>query len=162
MILEPQTQGYTRTVKGERQGIERALEEHRPDGMIPRDEAVFMADDPEMIPTLGGDINYVYIVEPIGPVEKSEAHWISNMYFRMFDMSDEQAAEWSENYWEGVPGYGEPTWEYRARQAKVVREVPRTKYGGFKLTEARAPKPLTLWHISNARFRKFKSKMGAQ
>lgn len=118
-ILEPQIQGYTRTTNN--QALEDTMERYRPDGMIPRDEAVYLADNPEVIERLGGDTDYIYIVEPLGSVEGSDLDWYGEVASGPYlQKSEEAIREFAENYWQGVPYHGIGEREYRTRQARIV------------------------------------------
>lgn len=50
---------------------------YRPSNKISRLECIFMSKNLNIIDTLGGAMNYLYLVKPIGKVEKSNLVWQS-------------------------------------------------------------------------------------
>ena len=117
-ILKPQNTGYVHDEKE----IEDIVERYRPPDKISRFQAVFMVDNPELIDYAGGYEDFMYIVEPIGQIDKSDLSWYTDVSVYL-DASPEEQKEWSFNYWNGVP-YKNPAnslWEYRAREAEVVK-----------------------------------------
>lgn len=100
------------------------MEHYRPDGMISRDDAVYMVDDPDDIINAGGIIDFIYEVVPIGPVERSDLGWYREVKGAMnLEKSDEATREFAESYWDGVSYHGIGVWEYRARQARVIGDA---------------------------------------
>jgi len=128
-VLEPQPGGYATLPDEDVAGLEAALEAHRPPGLIPRAEAVFMVDDPEMIDAAGGYDDHVYEVEPDGPAEASDMAWYSELSVYWSDMDEkgehDEIRRLAEGYWSGepFPDRSRGLLEYRARSATVVREV---------------------------------------
>lgn len=116
-ILTPQNDGY---VYQERLTTD-IVEKYRPPEKISRYDAVYMVDDPSLVDSAGGYDDYIYLVEPIGQVDKSDLSWYSEVEMYL-DATPEEQKEWSLNYWNGV-SYKNPVnsmWEYRAKQAKIV------------------------------------------
>ena len=128
-VLTPQPGGYATLPDEDIAGPEAALEEHRPPGMIPRAEAVFMVDDPDMVDAAGGYDDHVYVVEPDGPAEASDMAWYSELSVYWADMDEkgehDEIRRLAEGYWSGepFPDKSRGLLEYRARRATVVREV---------------------------------------
>lgn len=124
-VLEPQPGGYADLPDEDIAEVEAIVEAHRPPGMIPRREAVFMVDDPEMIDSAGGYDDHVYEVEPIGQAEASDMAWYSELSVYWIDMPEDERRRLAEGYWSGdpFPDKSRGLFEYRARSARVVREV---------------------------------------
>ena len=124
-VLEPQPGGYATLPDEDIAEVEAILEAHRPPHMIPRTEAVFMVDDPDMIDAAGGYDDHVYEVEPSGPAEASDMAWYSELSVHWIDMPDDERRRLAEGYWsaEPFPDGSRGLFEYRARSATVVREV---------------------------------------
>jgi hypothetical protein len=128
-VLRPQPDGYVHGVAGDEfdraiRRREKILETYRPPQMISRMEAVFLTDSPTLVDNAGGHSDYIYEVAPIGPVEKSNLGWYTEIE-RATEMggrlSKARASEWALNYWHGVAGRG--TDEYRCRTARILRRV---------------------------------------
>jgi hypothetical protein len=100
--------------------IEQAFERKRPAGVVPRISCVFMCDNPEGVRRSGGSSQYIYEVQPIGRVDKSDQAWYGS--YNLPSVGPERAIN---NYWQGTqyPNPAESLWEYRAKSAKVVRLV---------------------------------------
>lgn len=115
-FLTKQEDGYVQTVGDPNENI---LEDMRPTDKISRFDAVFMVDDIELIDAVGGNIDYVYSVEPEGRVEKSDLAWMTEM-----DMVDDMDTkrEYAMNYWNGIPFHDEEmsAFEYRTTKAEVI------------------------------------------
>ena len=128
-VLEPQPGGYATLPDEDIAGPEAALERHRPPGMIPRAEAVFMVDDPDTIDAAGGYDDHVYEVRPVGPAEASDMAWYSEMSVYWSDLAEradeDEIRRLAEGYWSGepFPDRSRRLFEYRARGAVVEREV---------------------------------------
>ena len=128
-VLTPQPGGYATLPDEDIAGPEAALEEHRPPGMIPRAEAVFMVDDPDMIDAAGGYDDHVYEVRPVGAAEASDMAWYSELSVYWFDLTEradeDEIRRLAEGYWSGepFPDRSRGLFEYRARSAVVEREV---------------------------------------
>ena len=124
-VLRPQEGGYASLPDEDIAPVEEIFEKYRPEGKkgkIPRRESVFMVDDPKMIDRAGGCDDYVYVVEPIGPVEVSDVAWYGEMSVYWRDMPEDERRMLAEGYWSGTPFHGPRSrlHEYRARAARVV------------------------------------------
>ena len=119
-ILTPQPNGYVH----QEIELEKVVEQHRPADRISRFESVFMVDDPELIDAAGGYEDHIYIVEPIGPIEKSDLAWYTEA--STFDPEHESGKEQARlcclNYWNTIqyPEEENSLWEYRARSARII------------------------------------------
>jgi hypothetical protein len=125
-VLRPQEGGYASLPDEDIAPVEDIIEQHRPEGKIPRRESVFMVDDPERVEQAGGYADYIYIVEPIGPVEVSYLAWYGELSVFWMDMPEDERRRLAEGYWSGDPSPDRSLMksrrlrEYRARAAKVV------------------------------------------
>ncbi len=119
-ILQPQQEGYVY----EEPKVEAIVERFRPANKISRFESVFMVDNPSLVDFAGGYDDNIYVVDPIGQVDRSDLAWYTDISVYL-DVSIEEQKQWSLNYWDGVP-YKKPAnslWEYRARTAKIIKEI---------------------------------------
>jgi len=82
---------------------------------------VFMVERPDLVDAAGGYDDHVYEVEPVGVVERSDLAWYSEMDAQD---TDEGKAECARKYWAGEPFPSYSLFEWRARSAKVIREIP--------------------------------------
>jgi len=123
-ILRPQSTGYATDTDEMVQQTERIVERYRPRNCIPRFQAVFMVANPDEIVSAGGYEDFIYQVEPVGKIERSDLAWYSQvgLYF-WDDENDPEARQYAKAYWAGTP-FKNPAnslWEYRARSAKILR-----------------------------------------
>lgn len=97
------------------------LEHYRPTGMLSHREAVFMCDSDEDLDAAGGGTEWVFTVKPLGPVQKHDMNWGSeiSMLLEEYDISDSQIEEAALNYWHGVPSV-DPLWEYLTPSALIL------------------------------------------
>jgi hypothetical protein len=118
-ILSPQSDGYVQDPETKR--TEEIVERYRPTGKIARHKAVFLVDDPDLIDSAGGYTDFIYTVEPIGRVERSDLSWYSDIEIYL-DTDESEQQRLAENYWSGMP-YNEgdhSLFEYRVKSAKIV------------------------------------------
>jgi len=125
------------------------LEKYRPRGVLSRNEAIFMTRTKAGVLIAGGGSDYVYRVEPIGQVYGPfDGGWFTHMLdaalrgeargsrgrIRSGSLIDPEswwnspeAKKMADAYWNGAPcprkGECQGTWEYLARQARVVAVV---------------------------------------
>jgi len=116
-ILQPQAEGYVH----EELETEQIIEQYRPSNKISRFDSVFLVDDPSNIDYAGGYDDYIYVVEPIGQVDKSNLSWYTDVSVYL-DASHEEQKEWSLNYWNGIPyeKRANSLWEYRTKAAEII------------------------------------------
>lgn len=121
-ILTPRSDGYVH--QDDTRYTEEVMDMYRPGTSLPRDESVYMTSSIEDIDYAGGYDDYVYIVEPIGKVERNNLHWYSQvaMYAEHNDDMDDEIAEWATNYWSGASST-DALWEFRAPSARIVKMV---------------------------------------
>lgn len=110
--------------KWEKTDFYSVLEKHRPPHMLRHANAVFMVDDLETIDATGAPINYIYEVQPLGPVQQHDLNW-SHEISMLLDLggTPEEIAKAAENYWNGVPHYNETAWEFLTTSARIVALV---------------------------------------
>lgn len=108
---------------------EELSELYRPSNKISRLECIFMSKNLNIIDTLGGAMNYLYLVKPVGKVEKSNLVWQS--IATQIEDEDMKIAAIKE-YWKGTDPakvLGEEAydslnrWEYRARQIIILKRI---------------------------------------
>lgn len=101
------------------------LDKYRPPNMISHKNAVFMVDNLDDLDDVGASDAFVYKVMPLGPVQKHDLNWSSEI-----DMltSDEEGDEnmlkkAAMYYWWGKPHYNASVWEYLTTYAVIVALV---------------------------------------
>jgi len=105
--------------------LDALLDAWRPEGTIPRGEAVYLVADPDDVDAAGGHTDHLYEVEPEGAAERSDLAWYSQAQTHLCDGNLEAAAACARAYWSGepFPDRGSSLFEYRARAAVVVRDL---------------------------------------
>lgn len=121
-ILKPHDKSYTRINDVE---LENIMEKYRPKDKLSRYDSVFMADDIDSIEDAGGSIDFIYLVEPLGEVEKSDLNWYSEIDMITPEHNTELEKEYAENYWNGVPydDLDSSVFEYRTPAAKIIKLI---------------------------------------
>jgi len=93
-----------------------------------------MCDNPDDIDNAGGGTEYLFTVQPLGPVQKHDINWGSEIEMIVSEHygedGDDDVSTSSElenkikqcalNYWNGVPHPNESVWEYLTPQAKIL------------------------------------------
>ena len=119
-ILVPRDKDYESDWKDT--GFYGILEKYRPVGMIAHKDAVFMCGNDDDLDCAGGGTDYVFTLQPLGPVEKHSFNWGSDINC-LSENSVKNAAlieEAAKNYWQGVPHHSEDVWEYLTTSAKIL------------------------------------------
>lgn len=119
-VLFSQNDGYVSHLRD----IEVEFDKYRPRHILSRFNSMFMVDNPELIDSAGGHDDYIYLVEPIGPVFKSDLAWYTEFDAFWYEGGQDIPAEViASNYWNGVPYINSEhsLWEYRAQSAKIIR-----------------------------------------
>jgi len=100
---------------------ERLLAERRPEGRIPRSEALVLVADPDVLPFVGAPTDHVYVVET-QDAQPHDHSWINVSYFMGLDGEHESAVEAADGYWSGedFPTHSIVLPTYLARSARVV------------------------------------------
>ena len=65
--------------------IENAFEYFRPEDKISRKTAIYLVDDPNIIEKVGGYDDYIYEIDPIGNIQKSDLYWYNEVAKEMGD-----------------------------------------------------------------------------
>lgn len=101
------------------------LEDLRPPEKLAHKDSVFMVGDIDDIDPAGGATDYIYVVKPIGKVQKHDLNWSSEISMLMDDPESnfEKINQAAANYWNGTPHYNEQVWEYLAPQVKIIAEL---------------------------------------
>ena len=108
------------------------LEQFRPPNMISHKNAVFMLDNTDDLDNAGCADKYVYAVQPLGPVQKHDMNWsteidvlTSDIDIMTFNQAEQTKAlkKVAMHYWRGDPHYSEPVWEYLTTYAVIVELV---------------------------------------
>lgn len=97
------------------------LEKYRPSDMLSHKNAVFMCDNPDDIDNAGGGTEWLFKVKPLGPVQKHDLNWSSEISLLISNNeSEDKIKEAALNYWNGVPHHDENVWEYLTTSAKIL------------------------------------------
>ncbi len=109
---------------------ERALERHRPEGVLSRKDAVWITRTPGGVFHAGGGSIYVYKVEPIGPkYGPYDGAWVGRMNFAS---DPKQLDAMADAYWRGIPCKGTHCYgahEYLVGSARIVEVVAPSQKG---------------------------------
>lgn len=110
------------------------LHRWKPVGLLRHADSVFMCADDEDIDLAGGAIDFVYVVEPIGPVQRHDLNWsseISALLDVTDDIEDPRFQRAAEAYWAGEPHPDESVWEYLTTEFRIVRKLDEVLVPGF-------------------------------
>lgn len=116
------------------------LESFRPPEFISRNRAVFMTDNIDDIDNAGGATDHIYLVNPLGKVDRHDLSWMTQIDIIMSDNSyssslgikhstiedkeiNDSIKEAALNYWNSVPHTDESVWEYLTTSAEIIEEV---------------------------------------
>ena len=132
-VLSPEKGNFMGTFNQDEMDSHFKLEQFKPSNFISRNNCVFMTDNPEDIDLAGGASEHIYIVKPLGKVERHDLNWMSEIDL-IFSEGTTENSEDSEdtiekvknaalNYWNGTPHYNESVWEYLTTSAKVIKEI---------------------------------------
>lgn len=104
------------------------LEMYRPKHMLSHRESVFMCDNPDDVSIAGGATDYLFTLRALGPVERHDLNWsseISNLLSQDYEWDSDEIMEAAQYYWQGTPYTeiydGESVWEYLTRRAKILK-----------------------------------------
>lgn len=102
----------------------KVLHTHKPAGMLAHKDAVFMTDNIDDLDMSGSPTNWIFTLKALGPVERHDMNWISEIESLLSDdkkEDDEEVIEAAINYWNGTPHPNESVWEYLTPSAKIVK-----------------------------------------
>lgn len=105
----------------------RALEKYRPRNLLSHRNSVFMVSEPDDIDLAGGGTEWMFTVEPLGPIQKHDLNWsseISSLIGDGYAIDSAQVKSAAENYWHGLPHPAESVWEYLTTAAKIIKVEP--------------------------------------
>lgn len=100
------------------------LEHYRPPNVLSHKDAVFMCDNADDVDLAGGGTEWLFTVIPLGPVERHDLNWSSEISGLIDDGADINSVEVQQaasNYWNGVPHHDESVWEYLTPLAKIIK-----------------------------------------
>jgi hypothetical protein len=103
------------------------LEKYRPSNMLSHRQSVFMCDNPDDVDLAGGATDWLFTVEPQGPVQRHDLNWgseISMLIGDGYSIDSPEVKQAAENYWAGVPHTDENVWEYLTPAAKITHVEP--------------------------------------
>ena len=99
------------------------LEKYRPENMLSHKESVFMVGNDEDVDLAGGGTEFLFTVKPLGPIQKHDVNWSSEISMLVsdgYDIDSEGIKKAAMNYWNGVPHYNEQVWEYLTTKAEIL------------------------------------------
>jgi hypothetical protein len=108
------------------------LEDNRPENMLAHKHSVFMCDNPDDIDNAGGGTEWMFTVVPLGPVQRHDLNWGSEISMLVGDEPENSSSyqlrqkirKAAQNYWNGVPHHSESVWEYLTPSAKIIAVEP--------------------------------------
>lgn len=101
-----------------------ALEMHRPPNMLSHTKAVFMCSKPNDIDLVGGGTNWLFTVAPLGPIQKHDVNWgseIAMLHEAGHKMNSPEIIKAAKNYWSGKPHFSENVWEFLTPKAEILK-----------------------------------------
>ena len=119
----------------------RILETSRPEHGLAHACAVFAVGHPDDIDLAGGGTEWVFELEPLGPVSRHDINWSSEISMLLSDghaAESLEIAQAAKNYWAGMPHSSGPVWECLMPAARIIQSGP---YDGFELDLPRADGP---------------------
>lgn len=134
ILISQENKGYTSYE--ECLSIENAFEHFRPKNKISRKIAIYLVDNPEIIEKVGGYDDYIYEIDPMGDVQKSDLYWYNEVAKEMGDFFDieeltDKAKKCIENYWNSVES-PDKNIEYRVESAIVRKEFKIEEINNLK------------------------------
>lgn len=120
-ILSPRNQDYEQD--WQHTDFYNVLEKYRPANKPAHKDSVFMVSDPDDIDLAGGGTDWIFTLQPLGPVSKHDLNWSSEISMLKSDGFDDESPEVEQaakNYWMGVPHHNESVWEYLTPRAKIL------------------------------------------
>lgn len=99
------------------------LKMYKPNGMLGHNEGVFMVSSEEDIDLAGGGTEWMFIVEPLGKIQKHDLNWSSEISMLISDgkeFDDEEVMNAARSYWNGEPHPNESVWEFITPKAKII------------------------------------------
>ena len=103
------------------------LERYRPQDRLSHRQSVFMCDNADDVDLAGGSTDYLFTVVPIGPVQRHDMNWgseISMLVSDGYDIDSDEVRHAAEQYWAGNPHTNESVWEYLTPAARIVKVEP--------------------------------------
>ena len=129
-VLSPEKGNFMKTFSQDEMDSHFKLEQFRPPNYLSRNNCIYMSDNPDDIDLAGGATDHIYIVEPLGKVEKHDLNWMTEIDLIFSEGPDKENEETIEkvrqaalNYWNGTPHYNESVWEYLTPSAKIITEI---------------------------------------
>lgn len=101
----------------------KVLEKYRPINLLSHKESVFMVGDPDDIDLAGGGTEYIFTVKPLGPIQKHDMNWsseISSLISEGYDINSKEIIDAANKYWNGTPHHDENVWEYLTTKALII------------------------------------------
>lgn len=105
----------------------RVLEDARPHSCLSHAQAVFAVADPDDIDLAGGGTEWVFELQPVGPVSRHDMNWsteISCLLSDGYSPDSTEVRQAAANYWAGIPHQDESVWEYLMPEAKIILVEP--------------------------------------
>ena len=99
------------------------LEKYRPANQLSHSQSIFMCHDPDDVDLAGGGTEWLFTVVPLGPVQKHDINWSSEISMLTSDgyaVDSPEVKNAAEKYWAGVPHYNESVWEYLTPKARIT------------------------------------------
>lgn len=104
----------------------RILEDNRPAGSRAHRDAVFACDDPQDCDNAGAHCEWLFGIEPSGPVERHDLSWateIDRLVSNSWPSDDPAVLALCTRYWSGEAS-PDPVWEHLMASAIVISIEP--------------------------------------
>ena len=103
------------------------LEQYRPSNQLSHKQSVFMCDNSDDLDSAGGGTEWVFTLKPLGPVQRHDMNWSSEISCLIGDgyaQDSLEVKEAAQKYWAGKPHFNESLWEYLTPSARIIEVEP--------------------------------------
>jgi hypothetical protein len=132
-VLSPDKGNFVKNISQNTMDSHFKLEQFKPPQFLSRNNCVYMTNNIDDLDSVGAPTDHIYLVKPLGKVEKHDLNWMTEIDIIFSDSSQNNTQEDNEtiekiktaalNYWNGVPHYNESAWEYLTPSAIIIKEV---------------------------------------
>jgi len=111
------------------QEYQEILIQFKPNNMLHFNNAVYMVDNVEDVGNAIGDPEYLFIVKPLGKVERHDMSWATELEGLLDNPKDNENTieQYAYNYWNGIPS-SNPVFEYFTTKAEILYIAEEEEY----------------------------------
>lgn len=102
----------------------KVLHKYKPNNKLAHHQAVFMVSNQDDIDLAGGGTEYMFTVKPLGPIQKHDINWsseISSLISEGYNINSPEVINAANNYWNSIPHQDENVWEYLTTKAIITK-----------------------------------------